>query len=171
MLPPAPVMSTRRPRRNLARAVQSNSTASRPSKSLMSTGRIWEAVTISVEANCRYVPKAVVAAVVADDALCVELSHHWPGLEPTLEAMRSAVRSGALRDDLPAEVLVEHAGAVFLQLLARWARSEIDQRALTAGVLHAYDICLLAVAGPSTRSRLLEHMSVINTSRPPLRGT
>ena len=44
--------------------------------------RIWEAVTISVASNCRYVPKAVVAAVVADPRLHSELARRWRGPGP-----------------------------------------------------------------------------------------
>ena len=46
MLPPAPVISTLRSRRNRPIASVSNSTVSRPSRSSMSTGRIWLTVTL-----------------------------------------------------------------------------------------------------------------------------
>ena len=119
--------------------------------------RIWEAVAISIEANCRFVPKAVVAAIAADETLQVELAGQWPGLEPTLEAIRSAASSGALRHDLPPEVLFEQAGTVFLHLLSRWAQGWIDDETLRANVLRAFDIALLAVATPNARARLLAH--------------
>lgn len=128
--------------------------------------RIWEAVTLSIEMNCRYVPKAVIAAVVADPELQRELSSGWPGQDLTLDALRAATRSRALRPDLSAEALFEHAGAVFLHLLGRWSRDEIDERALTAGVLHAFDVCLLAVATPRTRERLLAHLAQLEPDLP-----
>ncbi len=119
--------------------------------------RVWQAMSLSVEMNCRYVPRAVVAAVVTDARLQRNLSSYWPGLELTLDAIGAATRSGLLRADLAAEALVEHAGAVFLHLLWRWSQGEIDEPELTAGVLHACDVCLLAVATPRVRARLLEH--------------
>jgi AcrR family transcriptional regulator len=128
--------------------------------------RIWQAVALSIEMNCRYVPRAIVAAVVTDATLQRQLSSHWPGLELTLDAIRTATRSRALRADLAAETLVEHAGAVFLQLLWRWSQGEIDEPALTAGVLHAFDVCLLAVATPRVRARLLDHIAGLDPLLP-----
>jgi AcrR family transcriptional regulator len=130
--------------------------------------RIWEAVTISVDSNCRYVPKAVVAAVVADPALYEQLGSRWRGTDLILDAVDAATRGGALRDDLPGERLVEHAGAVFLHALARWAADDIDERALAAMALHAFDVCLLAIARPKARARLLEHVAELEPLLPPL---
>lgn len=124
--------------------------------------QIWQAVALSIEMNCRYVPKAVVAAVVTDATLQRDLSSYWPGLGLTLEAIRTATRSRALRADLAAETLFEQAGAMFMHLLWRWSQGDIDEPALTAGVLHAFDVCLLAVATPGTRKRLLEHIAELD---------
>ena len=124
--------------------------------------RIWQAVSLSIQMNCQYVPKAVVAAVVTDARLQRDLSKYWPGLEPKLDAIRTATRSRALRPDLDAETLFEQAGAVFLHLLWRWSQGEIDERALEAGALHAFDVCLLAVAGPRVRARLLAHIAELD---------
>ena len=121
--------------------------------------RIWQAVSLAIEMNCRYVPKAVIAAIVADAGLQRELSSSWPGTELTLDAIRTATRSRALRADVAAETLLQHAGAVLLHLLWRWSNDEIDDAALAAGALHAFDVCLLAVATPRTRVRLLEHLA------------
>lgn len=128
--------------------------------------RIWQAATIAIDVNCRYVPKAVVNAIVTDARLQRDLSTHWPGLDLTLEAIRAATRSRALRADLAPETLFEHAGAVFLHLLWRWSRGDIDQPALIAGVLHAFDLSLLAVATPRTRQRLLQHIATLEPLLP-----
>jgi hypothetical protein len=95
--------------------------------------------------------------VMADDRLHRRLDHRWRGRELAIEAVRTATKAGALRDDVPADVLVDHAGMVHRYLLRRWAAGEIDDHELRARVLHAYDVCLLAVARPRTRTRLLEH--------------
>lgn len=128
--------------------------------------RIWQAVSVTIEINCRYVPKAVVAAVATDATLQRDLSGYWPGLELTLDAIRAATRSRALRGDLAAERLFEHAGVVFLHLLWRWSQGEIDEPALTAGVLHGFDVCLLAVATPRVRTRLLAHVAELEPRLP-----
>jgi AcrR family transcriptional regulator len=128
--------------------------------------RIWQAVTIAVDVNCRYVPKAVVNAIVTDTKLQRDLSTCWPGLDLTLEAIRAATWSRSLRADLAPEALFEHAGAVFLHLLWRWSQGDIDQPALSAGVLHAFDVSLLAVATPRTRQRLLQHITELGPLLP-----
>ena len=79
--------------------------------------RIWQAVTIAIDVNCRYVPKAVVSAIVTDARLQRNLSIHWPGLDPTLEAIRAATLSRTLRTKNAPEIIFEHAGAVFIKLL------------------------------------------------------
>ena len=128
--------------------------------------RVWQAVALSIEVNCRYVPRAVVAAVVTDAALQRDLSPYWPGMELTLDAIRAATRARALRADLTAETLLEQAGAVLLHLLWRWSQGEIDEPALTAGALHAFDVSLLAVATPRTRARLLDHIAALDPQLP-----
>jgi AcrR family transcriptional regulator len=124
--------------------------------------RIWEAVALSVQVNCRYVPRAVIAAVVVDDDLQRELASHWPGRDLVFDAIQAATTARALRADVTPDALVAHAGAVFLHLLWSWSQERIDEAALTAGALHAFDLCLLAVATPRTRTRLLEHMASLD---------
>jgi hypothetical protein len=80
----------------------------------------------------------------------------------------SATRAGALRGDVSPEWLVEHAGTVFLHALGRWAAGDIDEKALAATTLHAFDVCLLAVARPAARRRLLEHVATISPFLPAL---
>ncbi|HSA51701.1 MAG TPA: TetR/AcrR family transcriptional regulator [Yinghuangia sp.] len=127
--------------------------------------RIWEAVAVSVAATTRHVPKAVVAAIVADAALYRRLAQGWHGRRAVAQSIDAAMRSGALRTDLAPDLLVQHAGTVFLHLLGRWAADEIDERVLQAGVLHAFDVCLLAIARPHVRTRLVEHAAGLEVHR------
>lgn len=131
--------------------------------------RIWEAVATTVEANCRYVPRAVVAAVVADPDLTRHLGVRWRGSEVILDAIRSATDARLLRGDVPAAWLAEHAGTVLFHALGRWAAEEIDEPQLAAIALHGFDVCLLAVAMPSARRRLLAHLAEVEPALPPLR--
>ena len=45
-------------------------------------------------------------------------------------------------------------------------QGEIDEPALTAGTLHAFDVSLLAVATPRTRARLLDHIAALDSQLP-----
>jgi AcrR family transcriptional regulator len=119
--------------------------------------QIWEVVTITVDTTVRSLPKAVLAAVLSDEELYGRLERRWRGRELTINAIRAATRAGALRDDVPAEVVVDHAGMVHRHLLRRWAVGEIDDCELHTAVLQGYDLSLLAVAKPRMRARLLEH--------------
>jgi AcrR family transcriptional regulator len=130
--------------------------------------RIWEAVAIAVDATTRHVPKPVVAAVVADPVLYRRLSRGRDGRGLILAAMRDAADRGVLGEELSAELLVQQTGTVFLHLLGRWAADEIDERTLRAGVLHALDVCLLAIARPRARTRLLEHAAALEPFQPHL---
>jgi AcrR family transcriptional regulator len=130
--------------------------------------RIWETVSISVDANCRHMPKAIVAAVVSQPALNAEVAPRWRGRELILDAVESAYRSGTLRPDISQERLVDQAGPVHAHRLRQWAHGDIDDTQLHAGVLYAYDTCLLAVARPAARARLLDHLGSLEPSMPPL---
>lgn len=130
--------------------------------------RIWEAVTLTVESTCRDVPRAVVAAVVADPGLCGQLGSRWRGTDLILDALDTATRAGTLRDDLPADRLAEHAGTVLFHALGRWAAGDLDEPALAATALHAFDVCLLAIARPKARARLLEHVATLEPMLAPV---
>lgn len=127
--------------------------------------RIREAATISVDTTTRHVPKSVVTAVLSDATFYRRLAigRHGRGLLP--DAIRAAIDSGDLYDDVSPDLLVQQAGTVHLHLLRRWAAGEIDERVLRAGVLYALDVCLLAIARPRTRERLLEHIATLGDVR------
>lgn len=126
--------------------------------------RIWCAVQATVEASCRYVPRAVTAAVLADPVLHTRLGHTWQGREITLSAIDEATRRRLLRADVPAERLVQHAGGVLSQRFLEWAAGQLDERQLTATALVAFDVTLLAVATPRTRQRLLDHLAELEAA-------
>ena len=130
--------------------------------------RIWDTVRISVEANCRYVPRAVVAAVVTDEGLSREVAHRWSGIRLILDAVESATNAGALRRELPPERILEQVGPMHAYRLRQWADARIDEATLRDSVLYLYDMALLTVARPKTRHRLLEHMRELESSLPEL---
>jgi AcrR family transcriptional regulator len=120
--------------------------------------RVWQGVTISVETMAS-LPKAVVLAVMSDEQLHDRLD--WRGRRVNSASVQSAIQRGDLREDLPADAIIDQAGAVYRYILHLWATSKIKREELLAGVLHGYDVALLAVARPRARKRLLEHMAAL----------
>jgi AcrR family transcriptional regulator len=130
--------------------------------------RIWEAITISIDRTVADVPKAVVRAVVMDDRLVNLVNVRWTGWNLIVAEIGNATKTGVLRADIDPAVLVEHAAMVLFHLQRRWTAGEIDDAELRAGALHAFDVCLLAVAQPRARPRILKHAQSLSTDRPRL---
>ncbi len=129
--------------------------------------RIWETISISVEAN-HDVPKPIVAAVVAEATRFRSVADRWSGTDLILEDIEAAMAAGLLRREVPPSRLVQLAGTAFAYRLRQWAQGEIDDATLRAAVLYAYDICLLSVARPRARARLLEHLAALEQLVPEL---
>ncbi|BBZ15512.1 hypothetical protein MBRA_57070 (plasmid) [Mycobacterium branderi] len=127
--------------------------------------RIWEAVALSIDKVVADIPKAVVRAVLMDDRLLNQINLRWTGWDLIVTEIRAATRRGALRDDLDPDVLADHAGMVLFHLQRRWTAGEIDSDELRAGALHAFDLCLLTVARPRARARILEHAQSLKPVR------
>ena len=119
--------------------------------------RIWEAISVSIDKVVADIPKAVVRAVLMDDRLLSQIDRRWTGWELIITEIRAATRRGALRDDIEPEVLADHAGMALFHLQRRWTAGEIDTNELRAGALRAFDLCLLTVARPKARARILNH--------------
>jgi AcrR family transcriptional regulator len=130
--------------------------------------RIWEAVAVSIDKTVADIPKAVVRAIVMDDRLVNLVNVRWTGWDLIVAEIGAATRAGALRADMDPAVLAEHAGMVLFHLQRRWTAGEIDDAELRAGALHAFDICLLAVAQPRARTRILKHAQSLSSDRPRL---
>lgn len=119
--------------------------------------RIWEAIAISIDRTVADIPKSVVRAVVMDDRLVNLVNVRWTGWDLIVDEIGAATRAGALRADIDPHLLAEHAAMVLFHLQRRWTADEIDDAELRAGALHAFDICLLAVAQPRARGRIIKH--------------
>lgn len=128
--------------------------------------RIWEAISLSLNQIVADIPKAVVRAVLMDDQLLNQIDRQWSGWDLIVGEIDDATRRGVLRGDVDPGELAEHAGMVLFHLQRRWTAGEIDVDGLLAGALHAFDLCLLAVARPRARVRILEHMDSLKTQRP-----
>ena len=130
--------------------------------------RIWEAITLSINQVVADIPKAVVRAVLMDDQLLNQINRQWTGWDLIVGEIRAATERNALRGDVEPGVLADHAGMVLFHLQRRWTGGEIDIDELLAGALHAFDLCLLAIARPRARVRILEHMESLKSIRPAL---
>jgi AcrR family transcriptional regulator len=132
--------------------------------------RIWEAIAVSIDKTVAEVPKAVVRAVVMDDRLVDLVNVRWTGWDLIVSEIGAATDAGALRADIEPALLAEHAAMVLFHLQRRWTAGDLDDAQLRAGALHAFDICLLAVAKPGARARILEHAQSLGAERPRLSG-
>lgn len=130
--------------------------------------RIWEAIGTSLDAYCQHVPQAIIAAVITDLHLNAAVAPRWTGRRFLLDAIEHAASTGALRDDLAPARLLDQAGPAHAHRLHQWAVGLIDDTALKAGVLCAYDVSLLAVARPKARARLLAHIEALEPHLCPL---
>jgi len=130
--------------------------------------RIWEAITVSIDKTVADVPKAVVRAVVMDDRLVKLVNVRWTGWDLIVAEIGAATKAGALRAEIDPAILAEHAAMVLFHLQRQWSAGEINDAELRAGALHAFDICLLAVAQPRARGRILEHAQSLSPHRPRL---
>lgn len=130
--------------------------------------RIWETLAVSIAANCRHVPRAVVLAVVSDLTLNADVAPRWRGRALMEEAFEAGVQGGMFRDDIPAHQLLDQAGPVHAHWLRLWALGAIGDEGLRSGVLYAYDFCLLTAARPQVRTRLLDHMVTLEPRLPTL---
>lgn len=119
--------------------------------------RIWEAITLSIDKVVADIPKAVVRAVLMDDRLLDQVNLRWSGWDLIVTEIKSATRRGALRDDIDPEILADHAAMVMFHLQRRWTAGDITAEQLRASALHAFDICLLAIARPRARTHILDH--------------
>ncbi|KHO24119.1 TetR/AcrR family transcriptional regulator [Mycolicibacterium setense] len=128
--------------------------------------RIWEAITLSIDKVVADIPKAVVRAVLMDDRLLDQVNLRWSGWDLIVTEIRAATRRGALRDDIDPDVLADHAAMVLFHLQRRWTAGDITAEQLRAGALHAFDICLLAIARPRARTDILAHAnSMLSTEQ------
>ena len=128
--------------------------------------RIWEAITLSIDKVVADIPKAVVRAVLMDDRLLDQVNLRWSGWDLIVTEIRAATRRGALRDDIDPDVLADHAAMVLFHLQRRWTAGDITAEQLRAGALHAFDICLLAIARPRARPDILAHAnSMLSTEQ------
>ncbi|XTP38416.1 TetR/AcrR family transcriptional regulator (plasmid) [Mycobacterium sp. TJFP1] len=130
--------------------------------------RIWEAISVSIDRTVTDIPKAVVRAVVMDDRLVNQVNVRWTGWDLIVTEIGAATRAGALRADIEPTLLAEHAAMVLFHLQRRWTADEIDHAELRAGALLAFDICLLAVARPRARARILTHAQSLTSATPGL---
>jgi len=130
--------------------------------------RIWDAITVSIDKTVADVPKAVVRAVVMDDRLVKLVNVRWTGWDLIVAEIGAATKAGALRAEIDPAILAEHAAMVLFHLQRQWSAGEINDAELRAGALHAFDICLLAVAQPRARGRILEHAQSLSPHRPRL---
>jgi AcrR family transcriptional regulator len=101
------------------------------------------------------VPPSLVAAVLDDAVLIEQMNAQWSSRTMIEDGIRAAVARGHLRGDLDATIVAEHVRAGLLHHERLWAAGVDDDDALRAGVTHALDLALYAMAQGPTRRRML----------------
>lgn len=130
--------------------------------------RTWEALDVALTTVTASLPRAVLAPVLDDPELLIQLAQQWNVRDVLIGEIRRAQEAGDLHDDVDAELLVDQVGTTLINLLRGWATGLVDDDALVAGTLHAHDICLLAIATPGRREEVRDHARALTPrlSRP-----
>jgi AcrR family transcriptional regulator len=102
--------------------------------------------------------RSVLAPVLTDDELMLQLAARWQIRELMIEEIERAQAAGDLHHDVAADVLVDQVGPNLFHLLRLWTAGTIDDEGLVTGALRALDLGLLAVSRPHQRAGLLEHL-------------
>lgn len=121
--------------------------------------RTWELTEVAFGTVTESLSRAVLAPVLTDDELLLQLATRWQIRDLMIEEIDRAQTTGDLHDDVAADVIVDQVGPILFHLLRLWTAGTIDDDGLVTGALQAVDLCLLAVSPPHQRARLLAHLN------------
>lgn len=118
--------------------------------------RAREILTLVTEAATNEVPRLLLFALLSEPTLYRELRPRFRPQEMLTEAMEAMVGAGMLTDELSISVIAKQIWSSQANYLRQWAAGALDKRQLRAAVLHQFNLCLLGLATPATRARLLD---------------
>jgi AcrR family transcriptional regulator len=90
----------------------------------------------------------------------VRLYSRNPPLQPSkplTDAMEDMVASGMLNNDVSIKLIAKQVWWSHTAYLRQWADGHLNEQELRAATLHSLDLCLLSMATPAARDRLLSH--------------
>jgi AcrR family transcriptional regulator len=113
-------------------------------------------LTVVIEMVTKDVPRRLVFALLSDPRLYREFGPRFRSQTVLTDAMDAMVHAGMLTDELSVDAIARQIWNSQANYLRQWAAEALDERQLRAAVLHEFALCLLAVATPTTRARLLD---------------
>jgi hypothetical protein len=119
--------------------------------------RARELLTVVIDAIVKELPPALLLKLLADARLHTELRPSWGPNAALADALQAMVAAGMLSRDLSVSLISKQVWWAQASHLQLWAAGILDERELRAAVLHDLDLCLLAIATPAARDRLLNH--------------
>jgi AcrR family transcriptional regulator len=102
-------------------------------------------------------PQPLILVLLSDLRLYSNLK---PPLQPSkalTDAIEAMVDAGMLNNDLSINLITKQVWWSHTAYLRQWADGFLNERELRAATLHSLDVCLLAMATPPVRDRLLKH--------------
>jgi AcrR family transcriptional regulator len=119
--------------------------------------RARELLTSVIDSVSKELPKSVLLAVLSDAELYTNLVPSWRPPDALADELRAMVSAGLLTNELSISKIAKEVWRTHMAYLRRWAAGSLDERQLRAAILYNLDLCLLAVATPANRKRLLAH--------------
>jgi AcrR family transcriptional regulator len=128
--------------------------------------RARELLTAVADIVTQELPKSVLLAVFSDAQLYTNLIPSWQPSDALAGEIRTMVRAGMLTNDLSIPRISKEIWRIHMAYLRQWAIGSLDEDQLRAAVLYHLDLCLLAVATPASRKRLLAHARSLQDDLP-----
>lgn len=119
--------------------------------------RARELFTVVIEAIVKELPPALLLKLLSDAQVHTEMRPTWEPNTSLEDAMQAMVAAGILSRELSVGVISKQVWWAQVAHLQLWAVGILNERQLRAAVLHELDLCLLAIATPAARERLLDH--------------
>jgi AcrR family transcriptional regulator len=128
--------------------------------------RARELLTAVAETVTQQLPKSVLLAVLSDSQLYTNLIPSWQPVDALAGELDAIVAAGMLTNDLSIPRISKEMWRIHMAYLRLWAIGSLDEDQLRAAVLYHLDLCLLAVATPAGRKRLLAHARSLQDELP-----
>jgi AcrR family transcriptional regulator len=128
--------------------------------------RARELLTAVADTVTQELPKSVLLAVLSDSQLYTNLIPTWQPKDALAGELDAMVAAGLLTNDLSIPRMSKEIWRIHMAYLRQWAIGSLDEDQVRAAVLYHLDLCLLAVATPAGRKRLLVHARSLQDDLP-----
>jgi AcrR family transcriptional regulator len=118
--------------------------------------RARQILTLATEAATKEVPRALLFALLSEPTLYRDLRPRFRPQEMLAEAMDAMVGAGMLTEELSVVVIAKQVWSSQANYLRQWAAGALNKQQVLDAVMHQFDLCLIGLATPTTRIRLLD---------------